>query len=435
MGRVSRQRPRRGLAGRYDVLATEPYLTLTTRGAITEIKSREGTVVSARDPLALLAEALGERAEPVADLPFAGGAIGYLAYDLGRRLETVPGIAERDIDMPELAVGLYDWAVVVDHAEQRAWLVAQGRDVRSAADWQRLRHAVQSRTPRSRQPFRVVSPVQSSLTRAAYARAFARIQEHIRAGDCYQINLTQRFEARVHGDSWAAYERLRRTNPAPYSAYLDFPFGQVLCSSPERFLTLRGDRVETKPIKGTRPRSTDPVRDDEFAQALADSAKDRAENVMIVDLLRNDLGKCCVPGSIHAEPLFAIESFASVHHLVSTVTGRLASGRHAVDVIRACFPGGSITGAPKLRAMQIIETLEPQRRSVYCGSIGYVGFDGNMDLNIAIRTLVRSGDRIYAWAGGGIVADSALDAEYQESLDKAAALLAILKPADSVLAG
>jgi para-aminobenzoate synthetase component 1 len=228
---------------------------------------------------------------------------------------------------------------------------------------------------------------------------------------------------------------LRRTNPAPYSAFLDLPFAQVLCSSPERFLTLRGDRVETKPIKGTRPRATDPALDAALAEDLARSAKDRAENVMIVDLLRNDLGKCCVPGSVRAEPLFAIESFASVHHLVSTVTGRLAPGRHAADLIRACFPGGSITGAPKHRAMQIIEAIEPHRRGVYCGCIGYLGFDGTMDLNIAIRTLLCTGEQIYAWAGGGIVADSAVESEYQESFDKAAALLAILEAEEPALAG
>jgi para-aminobenzoate synthetase component 1 len=423
------------LAGRYDILTAEPYLTLTTRGATTEIRSRGGSLISERDPLELVVEALGDCAEPVAGLPFSGGAIGYLAYDLGRRLETVPALAERDIDVPELAIGIYDWAVVVDHAERRAWLVAQGRDIESARDWQRLVEGVTAHPTKPRQPFRVSSPVRSSFDRAGYARAFARVQDHIRGGDCYQINLTQRFEARVQGDAWHAYEQLRRINPAPYSAYLEFPFGQVLCSSPERFLTLREGHVETKPIKGTRPRAGDPTRDAALAAELAQSTKDRAENVMIVDLLRNDLGKCCVPGSIRAEPLFAVESFASVHHLVSTVTGQLAAGRHAVDLIRACFPGGSITGAPKLRAMQIIEALEPERRSVYCGSIGYIGFDGNMDLNIAIRTLLRTGERIYAWAGGGIVADSTVESEYQESLDKAAALLAILEAESPALAG
>ena len=337
--------------------------------------------------------------------------------------------------MPELAIGIYDWAVVVDHEEQRAWLVAQDRALEPARGWADVVASLTARAAKPRQPFRVLSKVAASFDRASYARAFTRVQDHIRAGDCYQINLTQRFEARVQGDPWQAYERLRRTNPAPYSAFLDLPFAQVLCSSPERFLTLRGDRVETKPIKGTRPRAVDPALDAALAKDLACSAKDRAENVMIVDLLRNDLGKCCVPGSVRATPLFAIESFASVHHLVSTVTGQLAPGRRAVDLVRACFPGGSITGAPKHRAMQIIEALEPQRRSLYCGCIGYLSFDGNMDLNIAIRTLLRIGERVYTWAGGGIVADSAVESEYQESFDKAAALLAILEAEEPALAG
>jgi para-aminobenzoate synthetase component 1 len=425
----------RSFAGRYDILAADPYLTLTTRGATTEIRCRGQSAISTRDPLELVAEALGDQTEPIADLPFTGGAIGYFGYDLGRRLEAIPALAARDIDVPELAVGIYGWAVVVDHEEQRAWLAAQDRALESAQDWESVVASLTARAARPRQPFRVLSAVQASFDRASYARAFTRVQEHIRAGDCYQINLTQRFEARVQGDSWQAYERLRQTNPAPYSAFLDLPFAQVLCSSPERFLELRGDCVETKPIKGTRPRAADPGLDVALAADLAKSAKDRAENVMIVDLLRNDLGKCCVPGSVRAAPLFEIESFASVHHLVSTVTGQLAPGRRAVDLIRACFPGGSITGAPKHRAMQIIEALEPQRRSVYCGSIGYLGFDGGMDLNIAIRTLLRAGERIYTWAGGGIVADSAVESEYQESFDKAAALLAILEAEEPALAG
>ena len=218
-------------AGRYDILAADPYVTLTTRAATTEIRAHGQSAISRRDPLELVAEALGDRAEPIADLPFSGGAIGYFAYDLGRRYERLPALAARDIDVPELAIGIYDWAVVVDHAEQRAWLVAQGRDLESERDWQRLVESVTARPTKPRQAFRVSSPVRSSFDRAAYARAFARVQDNIRDGDCYQINLTQRFEARVQGDAWQAYERLRRINPAPYSAYLEFPFGQVLCSS------------------------------------------------------------------------------------------------------------------------------------------------------------------------------------------------------------
>src|SRR5690606_15849437 len=275
-------------------------------------------------------------------------------------------------------------------------------------------------------PFRPTSAIRSSFDETSYRRAFERVKAHIRDGDCYQINLTQRFDADVRGHSWPAYVELRRMSPAPFSAYLGLPDVDVLSSSPERFLRVTGARVETKPIKGTRRRSPDRVQDLALAAELRASEKDRAENVMIVDLLRNDLGKACEPGSVRVEKLYDVESFANVHHLVSTVVGRLRAERHALDLVRGAFPGGSITGAPKVRAMQIIEELEPQRRSVYCGCIGYVGFDGDLDLNIAIRTLVRRGDRLYAWAGGGVVADSRVDAEYQEGLDKASALLAVL---------
>ena len=414
--------------GRFDILVADPFVTLRTHGAVTEVRARDGAVsTSTRPPLELLRERLGARTAGVAGLPFSGGAVGYLGYDLGRRFERIPTIAAADIDMPDLAVGVYDWAVVVDHDERRSWLVGAGRDPRTFAQWGELLARVQGPPRGAPPPFRVLTPPVATYTRAAYSDAFRRVQEHIRLGDCYQVNLTQRFRARAEGDAWHAYLRLREINPAPFAAYLDLPDGRIVCSSPERFLRVRGDAVETKPIKGTRPRSADPARDRALADELRASAKDRAENVMIVDLLRNDLGKCCVPGSIRASKLFAIESFASVHQLVSTVEGRLAPGRDALDLVAACFPGGSITGAPKVAAMQVIEELEPQRRGVYCGCIGYIGFDGDMDLNIAIRTLVQHGDSVYTWAGGGVVADSNVDAEYQESFDKAAAMLAVLE--------
>jgi para-aminobenzoate synthetase component 1 len=429
-------------AGRFDILAADPYAMLTTRGVTTEIATRAGSAVSDRDPLALLRESLGPPVAPAeaaprgmrierenalrAALPFCGGAIGYFAYDLGRRFEHVPSVAAADIDLPEMQVGLYDWAVVADHAERRAWLVGTGRDERTFDEWEGIAELVQRRVPPPPEPFRVLTGITASFDRAGYGAAFARVKEHIRRGDCYQINLTQRFEAAVSGHPWHAYRKLRTVNPAPFSAYLGSATGAVLSSSPERFLRVRDGRVETKPIKGTRPRAADPAADRRLADELRASIKDRAENVMIVDLLRNDLGKSCEPGSVRVSKLFEIESFASVHQLVSTVEGRLASGRDALDLLRGAFPGGSITGAPKLKAMEIIERLEPQRRSIYCGSIGYLGFDGGMDLNIAIRTLLQHKGRIYAWAGGGVVADSEVDAEYQESLDKAAALLEVL---------
>ena len=427
---------RGGPSGRYDIVAADPYVTLRTRGQSTEIATRGGaTVHSPSSPFALLRAQLGERCAPIDDLPFCGGAIGYFGYDLGRRLERLPSIAVADVDMPELAIGIYDWAVVVDHEKRSARLVGVGRDPRTFERWSSLLERLTGqRAAKAGAPFRVLARARSTVSRDEYAGAFRRVQEHIRVGDCYQVNLTQRFEARADGDPWAAYLRLREINPAPFAAYLDFPDGRVLCSSPELFLRVAGDRVETKPIKGTRPRDTDRARDRALAEALRTSAKDRAENVMIVDLLRNDLGKTCLPGSVRATKLFDVESFASVHQLVSTVEGRLAPGKDALNLLEGCFPGGSITGAPKVRAMQIIEELEPQRRGVYCGAIGYVGYDGDLSLNIAIRTLVQHGDSIYAWAGGGVVADSDVDAEYQESLDKAAALLAVLNEGASNVA-
>ena len=414
---------------RFDIFAADPYTRITTRGPTTEVVSREGRRLFAEDPLEVLRRELGPRAPSTEDLPFAGGAIGYFSYDLGRRYERWPEIAEDDIGMPEMAVGVYDWAVVVDHLAERTWLVGQGRDPGTFERWDTLRDELAAGRARPGEPFRVLSAVRSNLDRDAYGRAYETIQAHIRAGDCYQVNLTQRFSARCSGSAFGAYERLRASNPAPFSAYLSYPFGQVLCSSPERFLELRDGRVRTQPIKGTRRRAGDPAADAALIDELRTSPKDRAENVMIVDLLRNDLGRSCLPGSVRATRLFDVESFANVHHLVSTVEGVPAPERHAVDVLRDCFPGGSISGAPKVSAIRIIETCEPHRRGVYCGAIGYVGFDGSMDTNVAIRTLVRSDDRIHAWAGGGIVADSDVDSEYQESLDKASGLLAVLSEA------
>jgi para-aminobenzoate synthetase component 1 len=271
--------------------------------------------------------------------------------------------------------------------------------------------------------FHLNTPVSSNMDQMDYARAFNRVQDYIRAGDCYQVNLAQRFSAQAEGDPWAAYCALRDISPAPFAAYLNMPQVQVLSASPECFLRVHDGVVETRPIKGTRPRSTDAAQDQANAEELCASLKDRAENLMIVDLLRNDIGKSCATGSVKVEKLLELESFANVHHLVSTISGQLAPGHGAVDLLRGCFPGGSITGAPKLRAMEIIEELEPHRRGVYCGAIGYIGFDGNMDTSIAIRTAVYSHGELRFWAGGGIVADSEMDKEYRETLDKASSML------------
>ena len=266
--------------------------------------------------------------------------------------------------------------------------------------------------------------MKSSFTRAGYLDAVERVREYIFAGDIFQANLSQRFEVASDESPWSFYTRLRERNAAPFAAFLDFPEVAVVSASPERFLRVDAERVvETRPIKGTRPRGVGPEHDAALGQALAESAKDRAENLMIVDLMRNDLSRVCAPGSVRVSELFSLERYATVHHLVSTVVGTLASGADAIDLLRAAFPGGSITGAPKLRAMEIIAELEPSRRGVYCGSIGYWSVTGELDTSIAIRTAVFQDGRIYFSAGGGIVADSVPEQEYLETLDKARAMI------------
>lgn len=410
-------------AGRYDIITALPRATLVTRGRETRTEFAAGGFESSREnPLELLRRQLGPRRAGAA-APFVGGALGYFAYDLGRRLHRLPALAEDSEGLPEMAVGIYDGALVIDHHEHRCRLWSS--DDAAGRAWAERFLAALRRAPPD-MDFAVTGETKCGLDREAYRRAFAQVRNYIHAGDCYQVNLALRFVAPCRGHPWPLYLALRAHNPAPFSAWLNFPFGQVLSSSPERFLALRDGLVETRPIKGTRPRSNDPGEDARRMAELSGSAKDRAENLMIVDLLRNDLGQVCAPGSVTVPSLFALESYATVHHLVSTVQGRLADGRSALDQLAAAFPGGSITGAPKLRAMQIIEELEAERRGVYCGAIGYLGWDGDMDTNIAIRTLTRTGRQVRFWAGGGLVADSRADDEYQECLDKARAIREVL---------
>jgi para-aminobenzoate synthetase component 1 len=338
---------------------------------------------------------------------------------------SLPDMAQDEEHMPDMAIGIYDGFVCVDHERRRCEIRAQ--DTEAGRRWAtRMKETLSTPQASSPPSFVVLGNVRPNLEFTAYARAFNAVQDYIRAGDCYHINLAMRFSAPCSGHPWSLYLALRERNPAPYAAWMNFPFGQVLSSSPESFLSLKAGQVTTRPIKGTRPRGRDPHEDERLSTELAASAKDRAENLMIVDLLRNDLGKVCVPGSIEVPELFRVESFATVHHLVSTVTGRLAQDKTAVDLLAAAFPGGSITGAPKQRAMEIIESLEPSRRGVYCGALGYLGLDGSMELNIAIRTLVCSNGRVRYWVGGGLVADSDVLGEYQECLDKGRAMQEVL---------
>lgn len=416
-----------GENGRYDILAADPFITIETTGTETVI-SRHGEVeYSEQDPFVLLDNVLKLYPHEACALPFTGGAIGYFAYDLGRRIESLPETALDAEHIPDMAVGIYDWAIINDHQAQRCWLTSHLTDPRTDEIWSTLLDELHNDAPSQTDNFHLTSTLNCNFTEASYTEAFNKIQHYIREGDCYQVNLAKRYEVSTEGEPWSAYKALRTCNAAPFSAYFSTDTVTVMSSSPERLLKVKDHHVETKPIKGTRPRDLDnPTHDQQLAVALQNSVKDRAENLMIVDLLRNDLGKVCEPGSIRVPAPFALESFATVHHLVSTITGQLSESASPVALLKACFPGGSITGAPKLRAMEIIEELEPHRRGIYCGSIGYIGFDGKMDSNITIRTLVHSDNRLRFWAGGGIVADSQVEAEYQEVHDKASAMLALI---------
>ena len=421
-------------AGRYDILVSEPIATIVsyanTSIVSTQSSCKQYSSTSPFDVLRSVIEHYNDNTHNTTTyLPFKGGALGYLSYDLARTIEKLPNLSNDNEQLPDMAIGIYTWAVIVDHKLKKSYLTGKIKRKNSHWSWQQLIKIFSqpSTFQTEKDKFIVTSKVKSNFDYPKYHSAFKRIKQYILAGDCYQINLTQRFSASATGNPWDAYQQLRKLNPAPFSAYLNTPFGQILSSSPERFLQVKKNKIEAKPIKGTRPRSNNPITDQQQILNLQASLKDRAENVMIVDLLRNDISRVSETGSVTVSSLFDIESYATVHHLVSTIQATLAKNKDAIDLLKACFPGGSITGTPKVRAMEIIEALEPDRRGVYCGSIGYIDFNGNMDTNIAIRTLVYNQKTIRFWVGGGIIHDSELDAEYQETFDKGKALLELLR--------
>lgn len=406
---------------RFDILVAEPIATVQTFGELSKIHCDGTEQESGKDPFALIDDLIANKIGHTSmetEWPFVGGALGYFAYDLGRRVERIPENASHDIAAPDMAIGIYDWALLVDHQQKKAVIV--GVEPAKSLDW------LQGQQAKSRTPFKLTSPWQSNMSPTDYQQRFDSVKTYLTAGDSYQINLAQRHSATYTGSEWHAFEVLDEHNQAPFSAFIRLEGSAIISISPERFLQLHNRVIETKPIKGTRPRFVDPLEDQNSAHDLANAPKDQAENLMIVDLLRNDIGRVAKPGSVKVPKLFDIESFPAVHHLVSTVKGELDSQYQATDLLRACFPGGSITGAPKVRAMEIIEELEPHRRSVYCGSIGYISAHGVMDTSITIRTLIATQGEIYAWAGGGIVADSNCDDEYQETYHKLGKILPIL---------
>ncbi len=380
------------------------------------------------DPLALIQNEVDKL--PIKHnetLPFFGGAIGYWGYEFGGCYERLPKPRKHEITMPDMSVGVYASGILVDHdTGEFQYFSQQGNP---EVELKKILDIVNSQPTsvlKNQASFILKSQWQSNMTLHSYREKFNKVKNYLASGDCYQINLAQRFNAQYEGSEWQAYLLLREENKAPFSSFIRTKDGAVLSLSPERFVQVNNNNIETKPIKGTRPRSLEPIKDQALADDLASAPKDRAENLMIVDLLRNDLSKVAVPGSVKVPSLFAIESYPAVHHLVSTITAVLKPGHLAIDLLRGAFPGGSITGAPKIRAMEIIHELEPHPRSVYCGAIGYIKPNGNMDTNITIRTLVCNNDKIYCWAGGGLVADSVCEDEYQETLDKVNKILPIL---------
>lgn len=433
---------------RYDVLAINPVKTIVCDSNRAPdsiaVNDRSGEHDRANlkpgDPLTVLQQELqilsplrsDENYQTLQSTHYLPGAYGYFSYDLARQFETIPSLALNDEQLPEMAVGIYDVVVVIDHEVRETTLI--GWLSNSAArttmqEWRRfINELASSKMVAGGMPL-ATHRLAENLNFQQYQARFDRVRDYTVAGDCYQVNLTKRFSCEVSGSTWATYCRLRQNSPAPYGAFLRLPFAEVLSNSPESFIQCRNRAVSTRPIKGTRPRDhQNRERDKEIARDLARSAKDRAENLMIVDLMRNDLSRCCEVGTVKVPSLFALHSFANVHHLISTVTGRLRSDLHVLDLLRSCFPGGSITGAPKIRAMEIIEELEPHRRGLYCGAIGYVGADGSLETNIAIRTIVVKDGVARFSAGGGLVIDSDVNDEYQELIDKASMMKSALFP-------
>lgn len=423
---------------RYSFIAAHPMEMIESKDGLITITNAQQQTTFAADPFKTVEARLrawGLGADTIPDLPpFQGGAAGMFGYDLARQLEKIPSKNPVNKNVPDMAIGIYDQVMAFDHHREMAWLISHAEDAPLPAAlratpspyWgERWGEGGMNRK-------REIN-WNSNFSPQSYQTQISRVIEYIRAGDIFQANLSQRFDATLSEDfdAFAHYLSLREINPAPFAAYMNLGYVKIASASPERFLTVKDRRVETKPIKGTKPRLPDPAADTAQAASLSASEKDLAENIMIVDLLRNDLSKVCEPASVAVENLCAVESFAGVHHLVSTISGTLNNDKSPLDLLRACFPGGSVTGAPKIRAMEIIEEIEPSRRGPYCGALGYIGFDGRMDMNILIRTLVYEGRRVSFQTGGGITVKSEQAEEYAETLIKAERIFESFKLQDA----
>jgi len=425
--------------GRYSFMGADPFLLLKSRGENISI-TRDGVEsVEQGNPL----DTLGRYLETyrldsgILPVPFAGGAAGYISYDICHFIERLPKRAVDDLQLPECYFGFYDLVLAFDSLLGKAFIVSTGfPELDEKRRLSRARQRLEefkgrlASLPRDGEEPELKSTstggqisLRGNFTHEAYIEAVKKARQYIIDGDIFEVNISQRFEAEISITPWELYLRLRQINPAPFAAYLDFDEVIIVSASPERFIRCQGDWVETRPIKGTARRGKTPREDRAKARELLSSSKDHAENMMIVDLERNDLGRVCRFGTVRVTELAILEKYPTVYHLTSTVVGRLKDGKGRVELLKAALPGGSITGAPKIRAMEIIDELEPTRRSIYTGNVGYLSFNGNMDLSIVIRTFLIKGNRAYFQAGGAVVYDSRPEAEYQETLDKIRALI------------
>ncbi|KNZ41817.1 aminodeoxychorismate synthase component I [Acetobacterium bakii] len=417
--------------GRYSFIGFDPFVVFSSKNDAITVQTKTDEKTYRGNPFDELQKLLDKyKFDYVSELPFIGGAVGYLGYDLCHHLEDLPRSAVDDVRIPDCFMGFYDGIIIIDHQQNKTYIAALGIEEKPEDILDRIKLIIEQDVKvLMRQDFKSNKNLEftGNFTKAEYMNALDAIHDYIRAGDIYQTNMTQRFECELQLTPLELYGALRKINPAPFASYIDFGEGQIVCSSPERFIQIKGRNIETRPIKGTMPRGKTPVEDNENRNTLINSDKDKAELLMIVDLERNDIGKICKSGSVKVPELYKLEEYETVFHLVATVIGELRDDVDAVDAIKATFPGGSITGAPKIRAMEIIDELEPTQRNIYTGSIGYIGFNGDLDLNIVIRTILCKDKKAYLQVGGGIVWDSQNESEYEETFDKARALMEALR--------
>lgn len=417
--------------GRYSFIGGSPLLVFSSKEDVITLKTKTEEKQLIGQPFEELQKLLKQyQREYSTEFPFISGAVGYFGYDLCHQLEDLPRSAVDDVDIPDCFMGFYDGIVIVDHKTNKTYAAALGFEEAEAVIVNRIKAKfIEDPKVEFRTDFKINenTAFQGNFTKAEYMKALDSVHEYIRAGDIYQTNLTQRFNTDLQVTPLELYNELRKINPAPFASYIDFGAGQIVSSSPERFIKIQGRNIETRPIKGTMPRGKTPAEDAANRQTLIDSEKDKAELLMIVDLERNDLGRIAKTGTVKVPELYKLEEYETVFHLVATVTAELKDGLDAIDCVKATFPGGSITGAPKIRAMEIIDELEPTQRNIYTGSIGYIGFNGDLDLNIVIRTIVCKEGKGYFQVGGGIVWDSDNQSEYEETFHKGKALMEALK--------